>query len=221
MSQYTTILFDLDGTVIDSASGITSSLAKTLAELGKPAESHEVLMKHVGPPLETGFIEVSGMTPAEADEATKIYRKYYNTQRGYLDSNLFPGITDVLATLSVPMAVATSKEEHLALTVTAGFNLQQYFSVIRGSSLDESRRTKSLVVKAALSSMRAKGADLSRPVLIGDRHHDVNGAHSAGIECIGVKWGYSEPGELAEADAIAANPQDLLTMLTTDAVAAK
>lgn len=213
MSQYTAILFDLDGTIIDSAAAITTCLAKALADMGKPAESPEQLMQHVGPPLETGFLQISKMTPAEADQATKLYRKYYNVQGGYRDSRVFPGIVDVLQHLAQPLGVSTSKEEQLALTVAEKYELQRYFSVIRGSSLDTSRRTKALVVQAALHDLHASGVDTSNAVLVGDRHHDVAGAHASGIECIGVAWGYAEPGELDDAEAIASTPAQLQQLL--------
>lgn len=217
---FSPVLFDLDGTLIDSAPGIIAGIRDTLAELGWPEEDHATLMRHVGPPLETGFQEVSGMTPEQADDAKIVYRRFYGTERGFLNAAVYPGAIEMLTALqdaAVPMAIATSKEEGLAKEVAETFGLTPFFHTITGSTFDTTRRTKALVVREALARLRATEITIERPVLIGDRAHDIIGATTEGIDSIAATWGYGTPAELANATMQAMTPAEVVQAVLSPA----
>lgn len=214
-SPYTCILFDLDGTIADSAPGITESLAHVFAELGRPVPSPEELRLWVGPPLLDAFRERAGMTPEESAVALAIYRDHY-LDRGTKSSPIFDGVTEVLRAIhesGVPLGLATSKPEFPASVILDHGNLTQYFRVLSGASMDEIRSAKKDVIAEALTRFGMIGADVSRPVMIGDRDYDIEGATANGIPAIYVEWGYGHEGEQAGAITTVATPADLVPIL--------
>lgn len=215
-SAYTCVLFDLDGTLTDSAPGIVEKIGEALVAAGHAAPDPRELQRHfVGPPLSESLRDYAGIVGAEADEIIANYRQLY-TSRGVVGNSVFAGIDDLLGRLraaGLPMAVATSKPEAQANLVLAEFGLADYFTTITGSTLDESRSTKADVVDEALRRLRAAGVDVARPIMVGDRRHDIDGARAHGIDCITVDWGYGSPDEIAHAAHHAPTPGDLARML--------
>ena len=110
---------------------------------------------------------------------------------------------------SAPLAIATSKPESTATRILEHFGFAPLFTVIAGASDDETRSEKADVITRALELLAERGVDVSRPVMIGDRIHDVDGAAAHGIPSIVAGWGYGAPEEAAGAIAIAASPADL------------
>lgn len=212
---FTTILFDLDGTIVDSAPGITATLVHTFETMGLPIPSPAELLAYVGPPILDSFRDRAGMSLGEAAEALAIYRPRY-LESGALDSSVFPGVADVLRAVhaaGIPMSLATSKPETPATLMLSHFGLLGEFDVITGASDDEVRSAKQDVVAEALVRLADFGADLSRPVLVGDREHDVEGAAANGVPTIFVDWGYGSPAEQAGTLAVARTPAELRELL--------
>jgi phosphoglycolate phosphatase len=212
---FTSILFDLDGTIVDSAPGITSTLAYTFEELGRPVPGPAELLAYVGPPILDSFRERAGMSMGEAAASLAIYRPRY-LEVGALDSTVFPGVADVLKAVhaaGIPLSLATSKPETPAKLILSHYGLLGEFDVITGASDDEVRSSKADVVAEALVRLAAIGADLSRPVLVGDRKHDVEGAAANGIPTVFVDWGYGGAEEQAGAIAVIPTPADLQKLL--------
>ena len=194
---YSCILFDLDGTIADSAPGITASLAWVFEQLGKPIPTPAELLEYVGPPILDSFRDLAKFTPDEAERALEIYREHY-LEHGVYDSTSFDGIGDVLRAIHespIPMSLATSKPEIPATLILEHFGFARFFDVITGASADEVRSAKKDVVEEALKRLAAMGADISRPVLVGDRKHDVEGGAEHGVPTIFVRWGYGSPAE--------------------------
>jgi phosphoglycolate phosphatase len=214
-TPYSCILFDLDGTIVDSAPGITSTLAYMFEQLGKPIPTPSELLKYVGPPLLDSFRDYAGFDADESARALAIYReKYLNV--GAYDATQYPGVGLVLKAVHespVPMSLATSKPETPATLILEHFNLARYFDIITGASDDEVRSAKKDVVAEALLRLAAMGADISRPVLVGDREHDVQGAAANGVPTIFVDWGYGSPAEQAGSVAVVTTPEELQTLL--------
>jgi phosphoglycolate phosphatase len=212
---FTSILFDLDGTIIDSAPGITATLVYTFETMGLPIPSPAELLAYVGPPILDSFRDRGGMSLGEAAEALAIYRPRY-LESGALDSSLFPGVADVLRAVhaaGIPMSLATSKPETPATLMLSHFGLLGEFDIITGASDDEVRSSKEDVVAEALVRLADFGADLSRPVLVGDREHDVEGAAANGVPTIFVDWGYGSASEQAGTIAVAHTPAELRELL--------
>ena len=214
-TPYSCILFDLDGTIVDSAPGITATLAYMFEQLGKPIPSPAELLKYVGPPLLDSFRDYAGFDAEESAVALAIYReKYLNV--GAYDATQYPGVGLVLKAIHespVPMSLATSKPETPATLILEHFNLARYFDIITGASDDEVRSAKKDVVAEALIRLAAMGADISRPVLVGDREHDVHGAAANRVPTIFVEWGYGSVAEQAGAIAVVKTPDELRGLL--------
>ena len=212
---YTCVLFDLDGTIADSAPGITACLAQTFEQLGMPIPSPAKLLEFVGPPILESFEELAGMTPVEATAALAIYRAHY-LEHGVGNVSIYPGLADVLRRIhESPMALslATSKPESLARMALTSLGVIQYLDVLTGASEDEVRSAKADVVAEALVRLRSIGADVSRPVMIGDRFYDVEGAAAHNVPTIFVEWGYGSPAEQVGTVGVAATTDDLAVLL--------
>jgi phosphoglycolate phosphatase len=212
---WSAIIFDLDGTITDSAPAITSSLARTFATLGRPVPSAAELLAYVGPPLLAAFREYAGMTPTEAAEALTVYRTDYQGPAS-LDTAVFPGVAGLLERIhqaGIPLALATSKPESHAIKILEHFDLAKYFTVMVGASEDETRSAKADIVAEALNRLSAAGADLSSPVMVGDRGYDAEGAAANGVPAILVEWGYGSPAEAAGATAVVHSADQLGRLL--------
>ena len=201
--KYENILFDLDGTLTDPGLGITNSVMHALRKFGIHESNREKLYPFIGPPLLDSFMTFYGMTREQAEEAIAGFREYFSVQ-GILENEPYPGIHETLARLKERgrrLVVATSKPEPFALRILDHFGLRQYFTLVAGSTMDESRVRKGDVIHYALS--RLPGAVPENTVMVGDRKHDVLGAKENGLACVGVLFGYGGRQELEEAGAAA------------------
>jgi phosphoglycolate phosphatase len=203
------VLFDRDGTLVDSAPGIWASVRAAAEDLGLPRPSPAQLRAMVGPPLQEGFAAAFGLTGTDVDRAVAAYRRHY-TAGALLDATVFAGIPELLAELAgsgATLAVATSKPEPFALRVLAHTGLRPAFASVHAATLDGRIRHKDQVVAAALRAHRGAGP----AVLVGDRAQDVLGAAAHGLPCIGAGWGQADDGELERAGAavVAATPGDV------------
>ncbi|MEO6827180.1 MAG: HAD hydrolase-like protein [Microbacteriaceae bacterium] len=212
---WTCILFDLDGTITDSAGGITKTLVSAFIELGIPVPDADQLLSYVGPPILDAFRDINGLNPEQALEALAVYRVHYQRD-GELDSAVFPGIAGLIKDLhraGIPLAVATSKPELAARRILDHFGLAQYFDVISGASEDESLSAKADVITQALERLGEAGTDLTHVVMVGDRGHDIVGAAASDIPTIMVEWGYGSPAESKGALAIVHSVDQLRSLL--------
>lgn len=208
------VLFDLDGTLTASGPGILASVRHALTELGEPMPDPEVLQAFIGPPLLDSFQHLCGMAPDRAWTAVLAYREYY-AGRGQFENSVYDGIPELLAALRADgrtLAVATSKAEVYAHSILDHFGLADHFAEVVGSELDGRRTAKAEIIGEALARL---GRAPARAVMVGDRSHDVVGARTVGIPCIGALWGYGSSRELRDsgADALAGTPWHLLGML--------
>ncbi len=214
-SPFTCVLLDLDGTITDSAPGITSSLAWMFGQLGLPVPPPAELLTYVGPPILDAFRDQAGFDPAESQHALSIYRGHY-LEFGAFDSSVYPGMEAALQTVhaaGLPISLATSKPETSARIILEHFDLARYIDVLTGASDDEVRSAKEDVVAEALVRLESRGVDLSRPIMVGDREHDVHGAAANGVPTIFVEWGYGSTAEQAGAIAVAHTPEHLTRLL--------
>lgn len=192
---YDLILFDLDGTLTDSAPGIFGSVTETLTRMGFPIPEPEALRKFIGPPLWFSFARFCDMTDAQADQAVEYYRESYNVTGAF--KNLpYPHLFELLDTLrdtGATLAVATSKPDNIAFRVLDYFKLSPYFSYIAAPDESEHSGQKSILIESALRACRVPA---SRAVMIGDTHFDTVGAREAGSSFIGVLYGFGTQAEM-------------------------
>lgn len=211
MLTYPTVLIDLDGTLVDSAPGIVSTIAFTLKEMGKEVPPMKDLVRWVGPPLPESFRTRGHMADDEADEAVRVYRARY-LDVGVYDAKLFEGVAGLLMGLKnagAHLAIATSKPTTPATIMLEHFTLSDFFDVIACAADDETRGKKEEVVEDALAGLNARGVDTTSAIMIGDRIHDVEGAAVHGLDTIMVRWGYGGPAEWAQAHRVVDTPQQL------------
>ncbi|CAB4885023.1 unannotated protein [freshwater metagenome] len=208
-TSFDTVIFDLDGTLSDSAPGILASLGHAFAETGfTPPDD---LVRFIGPPLQTAFLE-EGFTVEQITELMTAYRAHY-WEIGAFANFVYPGIEQVLDSLAghgYRLAIATSKPELTARRILEFFGFTERFEVIGGATFDLTRATKSAVVGYVLEQLGP-----SRPVMVGDRHHDIEGSAEHGLDCVGVTWGYAVDGELQAAGArwIVDEPHEIVTVV--------
>ena len=213
--MYDVILFDLDGTLTDPGVGITNSVAHALAHWNIEVTDRATLYKFIGPPLSDSFMRYYGFSEEDAMHAISVYREYFSV-KGLYENEVYPGIPELLRTLKAQgktVILATSKPEKFAVEILRHFGLYDYFDIIAGASMDESRNKKADVIAYALSQMN--DPDVRRLIMIGDREHDVLGAKHFGIDSIGVLYGYGDRAEHEAAGAtyIVEKVEDILPLL--------
>ena len=199
MFQY--VLFDLDGTITNSFDGITKCVQYALKCCGVEEKDRESLKRFIGPPLFEGFTEYYGFSAELAKKAVSAYRERY-TDTGWRQCNLIEGAQQLLATLSgsgKTVALATSKPEDISKDIIELFGLTRYFDFIGGSELNGPRHNKNDVIRYVLEKLG--NPDKSKTVIIGDRHHDIDGAKATGIFSIGFTGGFGSREELEAAGA--------------------
>jgi phosphoglycolate phosphatase len=181
------VLFDLDGTLTDSAQGIVASFRHALEQVGAQVPEGDLVSRIVGPPMPHTLSSLG--LGDRAEEAIAAYRADYTT-RGWAMNAPFDGIAELLVDLraaGVRLAVATSKVETTARRILEHFGLDHHFDVIAGASTDGARSLKADVVAHALAQL---GPLPERVLMVGDRRHDVEGAAAHGIDTVVVGWGY-------------------------------
>lgn len=206
------ILFDLDGTIVRSAPGITKGVQKSLEQF-EIYEEPENLKKFVGPPMVESYTQFYGFTIEQYEQALEVFHKYYKTV-GIFECELYNGIENMLAVLSKEyrLYIATSKPETEARKVIAHFGLDKYFTFVGGADGDfnTKRATKAAVIEYVLESNDIKDRDLA--IMVGDKSHDIVGASNTGLRSIGVTYGYGSLDELSNANYIVKDVNDLRDM---------
>ncbi len=208
--DYDTLLFDLDGTLTDSAEGIISCVQYSAEKMGKKEDDREALKVFIGPPLSHMFHAYFGFEGEEIERAVAYYRERY-TPVGIYENKVYDGVEEALKYLKAQgkkLAVATSKPEKFAKRIIEHFRLAPYFDAVYGADFEGIRSDKTEVIRYALRELKA--SDKKKVLMIGDRKYDVEGAHEADIACMGVLYGYGSRQELSEAgaDFIIETPQE-------------
>ena len=195
------LLFDLDGTLTDPFTGITRSVQHALKHYGIIENDLSLLAPFIGPPLIDSFRERYHFSEEQAKEAINYYREYF-TEKGWCENKVYPGIPELLKHLQEAgrkLYVATSKPTPFAEKILDYFNLSHYFERIEGSSLDHTKMRKTEIIQYLLA--QAGITEKGKTIMVGDRKHDVIGAHEVGVECVGVLYGYGSREELISTGA--------------------
>lgn len=209
--KFTTAIFDLDGTITDSAPGILKSLCYMMEKHKIPVLPEEKLRLFIGPPLRESLPEVFGFGEEKVERMIETYQEYYG-DKGIFECTVFAGMPEALQKLKdsgVRILMATAKPEKFARMVAEHFDLAKYFDFMGGACIDESRSNKHEVIEYVLESCGI--TDRTGIVMIGDRAHDMTGAQKSGLHTLGVTYGYGSAEELrgAGADMLAASPQEI------------
>lgn len=200
------LLWDMDGTLLDSAVAIVRRLRETLVHFGVTPPPDHQLKFLIGPPTGTSLLRFIGA--ARIDESRAYYRSLAERD-GLKDQHLFPWILSLLKTLhevGIPMGVATSKPQHEAERLCDAYGMTEYMTAIVGGN--ESRADKAAVIAECLVQLGHEHA-----LMIGDRYFDTEGAALNGIPTVLVRWGYAHEKEFAGAMASVDNAEQLLALL--------
>lgn len=200
MHDYRTILFDLDGTITDSAPGVMNAFHHALNAFGIEPKTHGELKKVVGPPLHFSFAGY-GVPEERIGEIMEHYLSYY-LPRGIYENSVFPGMEELFRRLKGAgkrLVVASSKRQDGVDTVMRYFTLDQYFDFAAGSDESVGRVTKADTIRYILDTLDI--SDIGSAILVGDRKYDVEGALPFGLETVGILHGYGTEEELRKAGA--------------------
>ena len=195
-TSYEYIFWDLDGTVLNTYEGIYRGLTYALGFFGIQEKDASVIRRFIGPPLRDMLPEVYGFDSVQTEVCIEKYREFY-LDGGMFLSEPYPGIPallDQFRQAGALQAVTSSKPELMCKKILANLQLDQKFDLIVGASLDGKKDTKADVLEDALKRMAV--TDRSKVVLIGDTKYDAEGAQAAGVDCIGITWGFGSRGEM-------------------------
>lgn len=217
MQEIKYILFDLDGTLLDSGEGIINGLKHALKLHGIDEQNMAVLRSFVGPPLIVHMMEIYNLTEQQCKDIVVDFRKYYEP-KGVFENRVYDGIPDLLAQLrrlGRRIMVATSKPEFLAYKILEQRGLKNSFDFIGGSVMDLKRTTKAEVIQYVLEENGISAGNSAELVMIGDTKYDIIGAKAFNIRSIGVTYGYGSRQELEEAgaDYVVDSPQEVFQLL--------
>ncbi len=196
MKKYKLVIFDLDGTLTDSAEGIINSVQYALKKLGIAEDDRYKLRAFIGPPLVNSFEQFYALSSHDAWQAVQYYREYY-ALNGMFENRVYNGIPSLLNCLQKYgrlMAVATSKPGVYAEQILDHFDLLKFFDQVLGSNLDGSMTDKAELIGLVLNNFEYLPGD--QIIMVGDRKHDVEGARANGIDVAAVAYGYASREEL-------------------------
>ena len=212
--RYDAVLFDLDGTLTKSDPGIMAAAKYAIRTLGFPIPPESTMRKFIGPPLWYSFKEFCGMNEEQVVRAFDLYTQQYNAS-GVYENSVFPGIFDLFDALKangVKIGLVTAKPEAATQLVIEHFKLAPYFDCVSAIKEEERSTDKRVLVENAVRSLNLPKC---RVAMVGDTHYDANGARDAGVDFIGVLFGYGTREEMAASGCkvFAETAPDLLPIL--------
>ncbi len=219
-ANYDIVIFDLDGTLIDSRIGIHSSVVHALKEMGVDAVDQALLSQFIGPPLIDSFQGICGLSEAEAERAVAIYKDYF-AEEGIKGFEVYEGVQELLWLLrasGVTMAIATTKDDVFAREIALNADFLPYLAAVIGSDREGTMLRKPELIAAALSTLGVTAPvspDAPRIVMVGDHALDILGAKANNIASIAVTYGFGNDDELkqAEPDHMAESVTELRQLL--------
>ncbi|WP_157148498.1 HAD hydrolase-like protein [Brachyspira pilosicoli] len=221
-SKYKNILFDLDGTITDSANGITNAvkygikkMSDIYPELNIVLPEDDILRKFIGPPLDISFKKYIYDNQDKAMEFIKYYREDYNGNDGLFNCTLYDGIYDLIKTLynnNFNTYLATAKPLESAVRIIKHFDLDKYFTNMYGAILGGAIKNKLDVLKEA--SLK-ENFNKNETIMIGDRIDDIEASKNMGFDSIAVKYGFGNDEEFRNATYIVNNTKEILDIIIT------
>ena len=219
MRRYDYLIFDFDGTVVDTGEGILKSLQFAFLDQGDRVPDLSDLRKFIGPPIYYSFTAFYGVPEERVADYIKSYRARYRA-KGVYECAPYPGMAETLQTLrqrGVKLGIASSKPQTLIYDVMAHLGITDLFDAVVGTAVDDSRHaSKTDLIESTMQKLGA--ADKSRVLMVGDRLYDLDGAAGAGVDSCGVLFGYGSEAEFRAHNAthIIAAPSALLALALGD-----
>ncbi len=215
-NRYDLVVFDVDGTLLDTTQGVLSGVKYTIEKMGYPELKEEQMKSFIGPPIQDSFARTYGLQGPVLQELATIFRDRYS-QADLLKAVPYDGIYKVFEKIQergMKSAIATYKREDYAITLLKHFAFDRYTFVMYGAD-HENKRKKKDIIQMCMEALKIK--DTKRAVMVGDTIHDALGAQELGMDFIGVTYGFGfgkgEDMSLAKAVGWADKPEDLLLYL--------
>lgn len=199
-SKYNAVLFDFDGTIADTGEGIFSSVQYAVKALGFEPLSEAALRTFIGPPIYDSFKRELDINEEQAHFAVEKYREIYAV-KGIYEFRLYDGILELFKELKangIKIGVASAKPERFVRKLLAHIEIDEYFSFVSAPCDDKADQSKVGLINRAVDGMNVEKSEV---LMIGDRHFDINGANGAGVDSVGVTFGYGDREELENAGA--------------------
>lgn len=188
MNRYSLVIFDLDGTLIDSSEGIIHAVLDTIKLLNYEPLSAELIKSCIGPPIGDSIGSRVGYTPEEIESFYKVFRPIY--KNNYLmECTVYPGITSLLGDLKnsgVTLAISTNKREDYTKILLENLGLTKYFDYIEAMDMSGKMKKTDLIKNCIVKS----GCSPINTVMVGDAYNDYNAAKTCEVNFVGVRYGF-------------------------------
>lgn len=210
MNKYDLVIFDVDGTLLDTTESVVMSAKHAITTKGYDMPSDSVLLTFIGPPLQVSFENIFGLKGQERDEAVAVFRDFY--AENLLRAKPYDGTTQLFEYLKekgIATAIATYKREDYAKKLLSHFGFADFTDNIHGAAVDNTL-TKHDIIEECIEESGV--ADRRRIVMIGDTLHDANGAEQSGIDFIGVTYGFGFADEKPENLTYADTAQEIIAI---------
>lgn len=214
LSECKAVLFDFDGTLVDSSEGIFKSLIYAFQKDGKDAPDEATLRKFIGPPIYDSFKTLFGYADEKIDFMIEKYRERYRAV-GYREVKVYAGIPELLRRLhenGIKIATASSKPTVFIKQILEEQGLLSYFDYLGGTQFDNISSDKTVILQNA---MHILGVSPKETVMVGDRLYDIRGAKGALVPCIAVLYGFGSRAEFTQygADYIAESAKEIENLI--------
>ena len=207
------VVFDLDGTLMDTSSGILQAVRDAIQEHGMPALTEEQIKTFIGPPIQWSFEAQYGISKERAQRMADTFRDLYSTKH-LLGAVPYMGIYDLMKVINqrgMKSAIATDKREDYALRLLKHYHFDDYTDIMYGGDNDGTLKKRDIILKC-IDTAGIK--DLAEVVMVGDTLHDSNGAKELGVDFIGVSYGFGFHGDDAKGiEAMAGTPEEVLNFI--------
>ncbi len=198
MSQFSHIIFDLDGTLTDNTQGIKNSLKYALGQMHVDNFTEQILEQFIGPPLQWGFSNLFGMNERNTKLAVEYFREYFG-ENGWHQNEPYPGILEMLDELDntgLRMYIATSKLEKYASKIVAHFDIDKYIIQLKGADYGGKKAGKSAIISELMEAQQLQSSN--EIVMIGDTVFDIEGGKENRLATIAVTYGFGKEDALRE-----------------------
>lgn len=189
MNAYEVVVFDVDGTLLDTTEGVISAVGYTMDKMGLPRPEEDIMKSFIGPPIQESFARVYNLEgPILQDLATVFRNRYKDVD--LLKATPYDGIYkvfDALTSLGIKCAVATYKRQDYAVKILKHFGFDKYTDILYGADHENKLKKVDIIRNALIDS---GVSDYSKAVMVGDSSHDAIGAEKIAIDFIGVTYGF-------------------------------
>ena len=208
LPRFPVYLFDVNGTLLDSAVDITAAITQALARTRQTQVPVEFLRTYIGRHLIDLFEHLlPELTREEHDQLIVEYRAIY-LARGHKNTHVYPGVAEAIAALPGRKSTATTKGTPTTGLLLEQFGLRSYFDHVQGTDGFPSKPEPDVILKA----VAALGARPEDCLMVGDSGPDMDAGRRAGVKTCAVRWGYGNHAEMARfnPDFWIEQPQQLL-----------